>query len=231
MTGERADPMTRRVWVTRTAPEASATGARVEAMAHAAVVAPVLEARAIGGVSLDLTGVDALAFTSGHAVAAFAALSPARDFAVFTVGAATAGAARAAGFGDVRSADGGANALAVLIGATEPRPKLVLHPGAREPAADLVALLAERGIAARATAVYETHPTDLAGPPADIDAVLVHSARGAERVAALIAAANLRDIEVFAVSEAAARPLRSARLGRVMVAPFPNEAALLDLLK
>lgn len=219
------------VWVTRTAPEASATGARVEAMGHAAVVAPVLEARAIGGVSLDLMGIDALAFTSGHAVAAFAALSPRRDFAVFTVGAATAGAARAAGFGGVRSADGGATALAVLIGATEPRPKLVLHPRAREPAADLVALLAERGVAARAVAVYETLRTGLTAPPADIDAVLVHSARGAERVAALIAAANLDDIDVFAISEAAARPLRSARLGRVMVAPFPNEAALLDLLK
>jgi uroporphyrinogen-III synthase len=221
----------RRIWVTRTAPEGAATAARLEAMGHVAVVAPVLEARAIGGVRLALEGVDALAFTSGHALAAFAALSPRRDFAVFTVGAATASRARAAGFGDVRSADGGAVALAALIAAAEPTPQLVLHPGAREPAADLVALLAAQGVAARATAVYETVATDLTTPPDDIDAVMIHSARGARRVAALIAAANLRDVEVFAISEAAARPLRSARLGRLMVAPFPNEAALLDLLK
>jgi uroporphyrinogen-III synthase len=38
-------------------------------------------------------------------------------------------------------------------------------------------------------------------------------------------------IAVFAISEAAARPLRTLGFGRVVAAPFPNEAALLDLLK
>jgi uroporphyrinogen-III synthase len=229
---EACAPMTpRRVWITRTQPEAEATAARVEAMGHAAVVAPVLEARPIAGAQLDLTGIDALAFTSGHAIAAFTALSPERALPVFTVGAATTRRAKAAGFTDVRSADGGATALAGLIAATQPRPNLVLHPGAREPAADLVALLANQSVTARATAVYETVPTDLAKPPHHIDAILIHSARGAERVAALVAAHPHGDIAIFALSEAAARPLRDLGFARVMAAPFPNEAALLDLLK
>ena len=63
------DPMTRRIWVTRTAPEAEATAARLEALGHTAVVAPVLEARAIVDARVDLAGVDALAFSSGHAIA------------------------------------------------------------------------------------------------------------------------------------------------------------------
>ena len=221
----------RRVWVTRTQPEAGATAARLEAMGLAAVVAPVLEARPIAGAQLDLARIDALAFSSGHAIAAFAALSPERAFPAFAVGAATASRAKAAGFTDVRSANGGATALAELIAAAQPRPKHVLHPGAQEPAADLVALLAERGVAARATAVYETVPTDLASPPPDIDAILIHSARGAEQVAALVAAPVRANIAVFALSEAAARPLRDLGFARVMAAPFPNEAALLDLLK
>jgi uroporphyrinogen-III synthase len=223
-------PVTR-VWITRTAPEADATAARLAAMGHVAVVAPVLEARPIADARIDLEGVDALAFSSGHAVAAFAGLSDRRDIPVFTVGAATAQRARAAGFGDVRSADGGATALAELIAASDLRPKCVLHPGAREPAADLVALLAERGVAARAIAIYETVPTDLTAPPDDIDAILVHSARGAERVAALIGDRPHAHIEVFAISQPATRALRELGFARVMASPFPNEAALLDLLK
>ena len=220
-----------RVWVTRTGPEADATAKRLAAVGLIAVVAPVLEARPIAGIQIDLDGIDALAFSSGHAVAAFAALSDERGLPVFTVGAATARKAQAAGFGRVQSADGGATTLAEKIAAADPRPTTVLHPGAREPAADLAALLAERGVAARAVAVYETVPTDLAVAPDDIDAILVHSARGAERVAALMADHRRDHIEVFAISEAAGRPLRASSFARVVAAPFPNEAALLDLLK
>jgi uroporphyrinogen-III synthase len=219
------------VWVTRTMPEAEATAARLEARGHAAVVAPVLEARAIVDARIDLAGVDALAFSSGHAIAAFAALTPERTLPVFTVGAATANRARAAGFADVRSADGGAAALAGLIAAADPKPNLVLHPGAREPSADLVALLAANGVVARATPVYETVPTALTAPPDGVDAILIHSARGASQVAAVTAGRPLADIAVFAISDAAAAPLRGRGFARVMAAPFPNEAALLDLLK
>jgi len=221
----------RRIWVTRTAPEAEATATGLATMGLVAVVTPVLEARLIGGIQINLDDIDALAFSSGHAVAAFAALSDERRLPVFTVGAATARKARAAGFGAVRSADGGAAILAETIAAADPRPGLVLHPGAREPAADLVALLAERGVAARAVAVYETVATDLAAPPDGVEAILVHSARGAERVAALMADQRRDHIEVFAISEAVARPLRALSFARVVAAPFPNEAALLDLLK
>ena len=220
-----------RVWVTRTRPEADATAARLVAMGQEAVVAPVLEARAVAGVEIDLAGIDALAFSSGHAVAAFATMCPARSLAVFTVGAATAAKARAVGFAHVRSADGGARGLAGLIAAADRRPRCVLHPAALEPAADLVALLAERGVAGRAVIVYETLAVDLTDPPDALDAILIHSARGAEQVAALIGGRPHAHIDVFAISEAAAEPLRDLGFARVMAAPFPNEAALLDLLE
>jgi len=92
-------------------------------------------------------------------------------------------------------------------------------------------LLAARGVAARAVAVYETVRAALTAPPDDIDAILIHSARGAEQVAALTANSHRADIAVFAISGAAAAPLRNLGFARVMAAPFPNEAALLDLLK
>ena len=223
--------MSGRIWVTRTMPEAEATAGRLAAMGLTAVIAPVLEARPVASAQIDLAGIDALAFSSGHAIAAFAALSTERALPVFTVGAATARRARDAGFANVRSADGGAAALAALIAGAEPRPSLVVHPAAREPSADLSALLAALGVAARAVPVYETVPTALTAPRDAIDAILVHSRRGAEQVAALTANHPRADTAVFAISEAAARPLRGLGFARVMAAPFPNEAALLDLLK
>ena len=57
-----------RIWVTRTQPGANATAARLTAMGHAPLVQPVLKARPIANAVLDLSSIDALAFTSGHAI-------------------------------------------------------------------------------------------------------------------------------------------------------------------
>jgi uroporphyrinogen-III synthase len=219
-----------RIWVTRTPPQADATAERLRALGFAPVVAPVIEARAIAGARLDLAGVDALAFTSAAGLAAFAALSPRRDLPVFVVGEATAARAREAGFVHVRSADGDVAAVARLIAAVRPRPAQVLHPTARDPAADLPALLASQGVAARATSLYETVATDLAAAPADLDAVLIHSAKAARRVADLVDDALAARLALYAISTAAAEPLAQRPFRSVLVAPSPNEAALLEEL-
>ena len=219
-----------RIWVTRTPPQAEATAERLRALGLTPVVAPVIHARAIADARLDLAGVEALAFTSGAGLAAFAALCPRRDLPAFVVGEATAARAREAGFADVRSAGGDVDALARLIAGARPRPALVLNPTAREPAADLAALLAGQGVAARATSVYETVAADLAAAPADLGAVLIHSAKAARRVAELVDDPLARRLEVFALSPAAAEPLAERPFGRVVIAAAPNEAALLALL-
>ena len=92
------------IWVTRAQPGADATAARLRERGYEAVVSPVLRTQALAGVTIDLSDVDALAFTSGAAVGAFAALTPRRDLPVFAVGDATAGLARATSSGRVASA-------------------------------------------------------------------------------------------------------------------------------
>src|SRR5262245_38438369 len=87
-----------RIWITRAQPGADVTAERVRALGHEAVVAPLLAVRMIPDVSIDLRGVAALAFTSANGVRAFADASGERGLKVFAVGAATASAARAAGF-------------------------------------------------------------------------------------------------------------------------------------
>lgn len=219
----------RRIWVTRTRPGAEATAARLDAMGFEPVVAPLLQARPISGAAIDLAGVQALAFTSGQAVSAFAALSQARGLPVFAVGAATADLARQAGFSDVTSADGDVLALAEQI--AQVRPGRVLAPGAAETAADLPALLAARGVAAQALAVYETVSAPLAAPPADIAAVIVHSPKAARVLAALVSDAQAASLDACAISAAAAAPLALRPFRAVHVAPRPDEASLLALLR
>jgi len=217
----------RRIWVTRTQPQAEATAQRLRELGFEPVVAPVLVVHALAA-DIDLAGVAALAFTSAAGVAAFAEASPSRGLAVFAVGGATAEAARAAGFPHVLASKGDVEALADVIAAA--RPSLVLAPSAREPAADLPALLAARGIKARRVVVYETLPAQ-PDPPAGLDAVLVHSARAARIVAELITPAMAAALTAYAISEAAAAPLRALPFARIVTAPFPDEASLLHLLQ
>ncbi len=147
-----------RVWVTRTQPAADATAARLRALGHDPVVDPVLDVQPIEA-AIDLAGVDALAFTSRNGVEAFAALTrEGRALPVFTVGDATADAARACGFTTVHSAEGDVAALAERIASAHPG--AVLHAAAREPAGDLAGLLRKRGVAARTVAVYDTVPVE-----------------------------------------------------------------------
>ena len=218
----------RRVWITRTQPQADATATRLRAMGLEPVVAPVLASRTVAGVDIDLSGIDALAFTSAAGVRAFADLSPARDLPVFAVGTATAEAARGAGFGTIRMGGGDVYLLAATIAEAGLGP--VLNPTAREPAADLAVLLAARGVSARSVIVYETIPTDLAAPT-DIDAVLIHSPRAARIAADLISPARAQALSAFAISEAAAAPLRALAFANLATAPFPDEASLLSLLQ
>lgn len=213
-----------KVWITRARPGAEATAERLTALGFKPLIAPLLEVRPLPA-EIDLTGIDALVFTSINAVAAFTALSPARDRPVFTVGDATARAASEAGFASVRSADGDLTALAALI-RDEARGLTLLHPAAAQPAGDLAALVGDVA-RVRTAAVYETVETD-ARPSEAWDAVLIHSPRAARALAG--AAPDVAGRLAFAISEAAAAPLSPLGFAEVRIATAPTEDALLAAL-
>jgi len=220
-----SSPRPHRIWITRTRPEGAA--AQLRAAGFEPVSAPVLETRPLAA-EVDLTGVDALAFTSATGVRAFADLSLERGLTVFAVGEGTSTAAQSEGFGAVRVSSGGVRALAAFI--AEARPTLVLNPTAREPAADLPTLLAEHGVPAKSLMVYETIPSGAPVPPG-VDAILIHSPRAARIIAGQITADEAPALTVFAISEAAAAPLRALPFASIAVATFPDEASLLDLIQ
>ena len=178
-------------------------------------------------VGTGLPAVGALAFSSANAVEHFVgATDGARSLPVFTVGDATAAAARRAGFTDVLSARGDIHALAELIVRERSRIRgTVLQPGNVEPAADLEALLTEHGVHLQTVPVYETvavDPGEVLAQLASIDAVLVHSPKAARRLAELVPSVTAAP-RFACISEAAAAPLRAAGHEKVRFsAQFPR---------
>jgi uroporphyrinogen-III synthase len=225
-----------RVWITRAQPGADATAMRVRELGLEPLVEPLLEMRPLSPAPLELGGAGALAFTSANGVRAFAALSGERRLPVFAVGEATAAAAKAAGFADVRSADGDVGELArFILSRRTGFDGAVLHPSAAEPAGDLVGALAAGGREARRLPLYETAARWPA--PALIEAlptvafVLVHSPRGARALADVLNGSPAPDLTALCLSPAVAAPLADAAgLGRVRAAEAPREAALMELL-
>jgi len=219
-----------RIWVTRTQPGAAITAAKLKGMGHEAIIRPVLEAQATKELNFDLSQADALAFTSAQAVAAFAERTSRRDFAVYVVGRATAARAEQAGFSKVRSADGNVAKLAGLIALSEAEQgSTIVWPRAEEPAGDLVGLLEARGVTCLAWPIYRT--VAMGGDiPAGLDAIVVHSPRAAEVVARRLKLDDATRLDLYAISENAAAPLKSHPFRRVAIAPRPDETALLGLI-
>jgi uroporphyrinogen-III synthase len=224
----------RTVGITRALPGARATAGRVAALGFEPIVVPLIEIRPTGEGPLDVTGAGALAFTSANGVRAFSARSSVRRIPVFTVGAATALSARAAGFRNISSAEGDVAALAAHIQAA-PRPVgPILHVGAIEPAGDLIGDLTAQGIAARRLDVYESldatlTPEALAGL-VGADIILLHSPRAAVALARVIAPLPGRRPTVLCLSAAVAAPLEGLALGGLAAATAPTEDALMALL-
>mgnify|MGYP002789022566 CR=1 FL=1 len=141
---------------TRPSPDADAFSEAILAAGAEVILSPVMTIRFHASAAPVAPG-EALAFTSANGVRAFARANPARSAPVFAVGAATADEARRAGFRDVQAAMGDVESLAELIAASK-IPMRILHLAGTERAGDLVAALAEKGVAARRLVLYDAVP-------------------------------------------------------------------------
>lgn len=225
-----------KVWITRAEPAATATAERVAALGHTPIIAPLLKIVPIADAVIDLTGVGSLAFTSANAVRAYAELNAERTgLKVFAVGAGTAAAAKAAGFRDVLSADGDVSALAARIAARKRElGGVLLHPAAAEPAGDLVGDLIAAGVEARAVALYDSVITppdaDFLAGLMELDTVLLHSPKAAKALAGVLRGKGATHLRLLCLSQAVSRPVARTKVREVIRAPFPIEAALLNLI-
>jgi uroporphyrinogen-III synthase len=231
-----------RLLVTRPLDDAQALAERLAARGHAATVEPLLTIAPDLRAPLDLSGIHALVFTSANGVRAYALRSPRRDLPVFAVGAATAAAAREIGFANVASAEGDVAALEETIAArVSPAEGPLLHVAGAVVAGDLAGRLAARGYTLRRATLYAAEPAPRLSAAAQaaleggtLDGVLLFSPRSAAIFVELTAAPALRAavgrLTLFALSPAVAQAAAAAGWRRVVVAPQPDEPALLDLI-
>ena len=209
--------------ILRPEPGASATVTRARQMGLDPVSMPLFEVEPVGWTAPDAGSFDGLLLTSANAVRhGGEGLRGLRQLPVYTVGEATAAAAREAGFDVTASGESGVERLLGSI-ATDLR---LLH------------LCGEQRVEARAPqaitaiAVYRSNALPAPGDLQRIEGQVaaVHSPRAGKRLAELAteAAIERSTVRIAAISEAAAS---AAGPGweRCEAAATPDEAALLAL--
>ena len=207
--------------ILRPEPGARRTLARAAALGLRARAVPLFEIVALAWDAPNPADFDALLLTSANALRqAGADLELYRGLPVHAVGAATAAAARAAGFGEVRTGPGDVGAL--LAGLAPPLRLLHLCGADRRDAA-------AEGIAITPVPVYASRESDGAGLAAALaegPVVLLHSPRAAARLAALVE--NRAGLAIVAISPAAA-DAAGGGWGQVAIAERPRDEALLAI--
>ncbi len=232
-----------RLLVTRPEPDAAETAARLKAMGHEPLSAPLLEI-VLTPPPADVAAPAAIVFTSRNGVRALSTWPQGkgwRDRPVFATGHATAAAARAAGFTDVRPGNGDSADLANFFMEHVPRTlRPILYPAARDRTGALSSGLRANGFdvmtieSYRAEAIAGLDPATVAAlGSGSIDGVLLYSRRTAEVFAGLAERYGfwpaLRDTPLLVLSPRVAEPLRG-QARSVLVAKHPNEDALFELL-
>lgn len=228
-----------RVLITRPAPGGEETAALVAALGFDPVLAPMLTIRALPVGPLP-PRIDAVVLTSRNALPG---LPPAlHAMPLFAIGAATAAAARAHGFADVRSAEADGAALRDLLRRTlgGTRPALLL-PTARGQGFALAAALRADGGTVHRRAVYEARParalpaTARAALAGGVRAALFFSAETARAFVAAVRRAHLdnetRSVEACAIGRPAGVALEALPWRRIRVAARPTQDELLSLLR
>jgi uroporphyrinogen-III synthase len=230
-----------RLLVTRPEPDGERTAAALRARGHEVALAPLLRMQPIA-CDIPDKAYGAVVMTSANAARAVATHRR-RDaliaLPVFAVGRRSAQAARDAGFGDVRSADGDKADLVALIRAqyADHRPLLYLageeRAGELDPAA--VGAPVETVVIYRAVTVERFPPAIVAAlRSGTLDGVLHFSRHTAEAYLACATRAGIRDralaVAHFCLSRQVAEPIAAAGAGAIRIASRPDEAAMLELI-
>ncbi len=197
---------------------------------------PLIDIRHVLTDAPDWAGAQAVLFTSANAVRAIGAFSPA-DAPAFCVGAATARAAREAGYRRIENAASDVEGLIALATARlRPEAGPVWYPHGRDTTGDLSARLAEAGFEVVAPVVYDAVETG--PPPVEIadrlasgvyQAIALFSPRSSALFDAHLdstARAALGQTNAIAISAAAAAPLAKLGFGSIIIAKAPNAGAM-----
>lgn len=221
-----------RLIVTRPDEDAKPLAAKLEAMGHHAVLAPLLRIVARIDTVIPERDYQAVAITSASGARALKA-HPARwrilSVPALTLGPQSLAAARSAGFANAERAGSDVAGMANWIATTRsPGDGPILYVSGADTAGDLQALLNARGFAVERAVLYDAVAVEgLAIDPDGADGVLLFSPRTA-RIWARLAARKAARLMHFCLSRSVAQALAETWPSRV--AERPDETAMLTLL-
>jgi uroporphyrinogen-III synthase len=228
-----------RVAVTRPDEDAGPLTARLQAMGHEVVMAPLLAIRPRDDVAIPDLAWQAIAVTSANGIRALPAGHRLTSFRTLTVGPQSLKAARAAGF-TAEAHGGDVNGLAAFIRAElDPKAGPILYLSGAETAGDLAAQLSIAGFGCHRVVLYDAAPAETLGDVADalrdgrLDAVLLYSPRSAKIWRGLVEAAGLGTAAARLKHLCLSRNVAAALPGEwpAAIAASPDEAAILELLE
>ena len=180
--------------------------------------------------------------TSANGIRAFARHEQDRQIPICAVGDASAQAARDLGFNAVSSAGGDVETLAALVrDALDPDQGALLHIAGSRVAGDLSGLLEAAGFEVRRSVLYEAMAADALSPQTlehldagTLDGVLLFSPRTATLFTRLMMEAGrtecCRAVVAYCLSQAVADKAKDVSWKALVVAPKPNQQALLDVI-
>lgn len=228
-----------RIAVTRPEEDAGPLTAKLAAMGHDVVMAPLLAIAPRDSVSIPNLPWQAVAVTSANGIRALPKAHGLNSFRMLTVGPQSLKAARAAGF--AAEAHGGeVNGLAAFIREhLSPAAGPILYLSGAETAGDLEAQLKASGFDCTRVVLYDAAPAQSLGVAeaalraGQLDAVLLYSPRSARIWRGLVEAAGLAgqaaQLHHFCLSRNVAAALPEG--WNAEVSTSPDEAAILALLE
>lgn len=221
-----------RLLVTRPEPGASASASRLAALGHEAILCPCLDIARLPDKTWP-KNIAALVITSGQAIPALPAKL--HGTRIFCVGDATAARLAEAGFTQVESAAGDAEALAARILARRLPGLHVLVVGEGHGLA-LARQLRKAGISLLRRKVYRARPVKKFPPAAlqalatqDLDGALFYSAETAQAFIRL-RPPHTQNFIAYALSGAVAGALQTLPWREIRVALAPTEAEMMAIL-
>ena len=233
-----------RLVVTRPEPDASAMAEVLRARGHEVVVEPMLSIEPARGAMPPLDGVAALVATSVNALRAIAGrpeVPALLALPIYTVGPATAAAARQLGFATVIEGGGSADALLPVLIARVPRGTELLHLAGDIVAGDLATPLSQAGIGLETVIVYRSSGRSALSPAfeaalrhGEADGVILMSPRTAQVFATLVTQAGLvkdaRRVVCFCISQSTALALAGLTPPSIRISERPDLLSLLTLI-
>ena len=220
-----------RLWLTRTQPFADESAARLRALGHEVVVAPLLETVSLPRPQ-NLPDPEALLiFTSRKAVLVFAKLISDRHWDCLCVGDATAEVARTAEFKHVQSAQGNADDVVAWIKGNVDPHRPLYHAASAHPRGNIIERLSEAGYTrVRRESFYKAQGVtkDPRGEPRDDDIILLYSPMAAACLMSLDI--DFKASQTLSLSAAIDVGLEAANFKARRIADKPTEDSLFNHL-